>query len=163
MPNTALDELRRISAPGFQEQEIGRRIQLGQPQLQRLLQSLTAQLNRQGLFSASPVTRATSRATTEFAGDISRGFFEDIEERRGGLIGIISQIEQAERERKSRERSSLFGGIGGLAGTALSFIPGFGRESSLDRLIEQLLGQGGGGDTGDSFSNLDFSQYFGRP
>lgn len=143
--NIALREFERISSPQFQEQEIGRRVELGQPQLQRLLAQLTGRLNQQGLFSASPVTRATSRATSQFAGDITRGFFEDISGQRTGLIGIISQIEQAERERKSRDRSSLFGGIGSLAGTALSFIPGLGGSSQLDKLLELLTGQGGEG------------------
>lgn len=143
--NRLTEELRRLTDPQFQEQEISRRIDLGQPQLQRLLRQLTSRLNTQGLFSAAPVTRATSRATSEFAGDISRGFFEDIEERRFGLIELIEKIEQAERERKSRDRSSLFGGIGGLIGTGLSFIPGFGGGSEIDRLIQLLSGQDGGG------------------
>lgn len=136
-------EFSRLSDPAQQEEDLQRRIDLANPQLQRLLRGVESRLNRQGLFSASPVTRATTQATSQFTGDISRSYFENLDERRMGLLGIIAQIESEERRRKSQERSSLFGGIGSLIGTGLSFIPGL--NPGLQALLNLTGRRGGGG------------------
>ncbi len=140
-------EFERLSDPAQQEIELERRIDLANPQLQRFLRGVESRLNRQGLFSAAPVARATTQATSQFTGDISRSFFENLDERRMGLLEIIAQIESQERARKSRERSSLFGGIGGLIGTGLSFIPGL--NPGLQALLRLTGGRTGGSGAGD--------------
>lgn len=144
-------EFSRLSDPAQQEIELERRIDLANPQLQRFLRGIESRLSRQGLFSASPVARATTQATSQFTGDITRGYFENLDERRMGLLEIIAQIESQERARKSQERSSLFGGIGSLIGTGLSFIPGL--NPGL-RALQMLLGRrgtsgSGAGDIGE--------------
>ena len=49
----------QLSDPAYQQEELGRRIELAQPELQKLLRSLEARLNQQGLFSSAPVIRET--------------------------------------------------------------------------------------------------------
>lgn len=155
MPNGFEDiysEFERLSDPAFQEEELQGRISRANPQLQRFLRGIESRLNRQGLFSAAPVARATTQATSQFTGDITRGYFENLDERRMGLLEIIAQIESQERARKSRERSSLFGGIGSLIGTGLSFIPGL--NPGLQALLA-LTGRRGGGGGGGSIGEIN--------
>lgn len=117
-------EFSRLSDPEQQEAELQRRIDLASPQLQRFLRSTESRLNRMGLLSAAPLARATTQATSQFTGDISRSYFENLDQQRLGLLEIIAGIESEERARKSRERSSLFGGIGSFLGAGAGFLLG---------------------------------------
>jgi hypothetical protein len=146
----------RLNDPKYQQQEIGRRTELAAPELRDILAKIRSDLNRRGLFSTSPMTRATTQAGTEFASNIATGYYEDLDARQMNLLEIISRIEASERERKSREKTSLWEGIGGLAGTALSFIPGLGGAGGINKLIELLM-QGGGGGEGFEWMGGDTS------
>ncbi len=158
MPNgIAQREFDRLNDPARQQADLNRRLALANPQLQAILASTRSDLNRRGLFSSSPVSRASLQAGSQFASGISQNFFAGLEQRRTGLIGILAQIEEAERERKARERSSLFEGIGGLLGTGAGFLLGgpfgAGIGSQLGGQLGGQLNTHGGSFGSDGFSS----------
>ena len=116
MPNYALDEYRRITAPGYAQSEIGRRYQLAQPQLQQMLASLRAGLNQRGMYSEAPVTRATYRAGSDVMRGVTSDVYQNLDERKMALIQVLTQLQEMEKARKSQRSSSLWGGIGSLLG-----------------------------------------------
>ncbi len=143
------EEIRRYLAqledPEFVRGRIGERVETARPEFESVLKGIESRLNLQGLFSASPVTRAKFRAGSEFRRGITSDVFGEISRERTALFPVAGGLEQ---QRLGREQQAR-GGIGRFIGTALGtlpFIPGIGKVPMW--LFNLLRGRGGGDTAG---------------
>jgi hypothetical protein len=132
------DELKieygRLNDPNYLKELIGRRQALYQPELQKTYGRLDADLNRRGLFSASPVTRARYRATGEFNRGIAESVEQEQTEKWKTIMPILAQMEMLERQGKLQNKAGWMK----LIGTAL----GFGAGIALGPTKPWILGGG---------------------
>lgn len=154
--------LARLEDPAFVRGRIGERVETARPEFEDVLGGIESRLNLQGLFSASPVTRAKFRAASEFERGITSDVFGEISRERTALFPVAGSLEQ---QRLGREQQGRFG-IGKFIGTALGtlpFIPGIGK---VPMWLFNLLRGGAGGDTAggglESGFNPSILQYLAR-
>jgi len=144
MPNYLQDEYNRINNPNYAPNEINRRFSEANPELQKRLAMIRADLNRRGLFSASPVARSEYGAVSGLQNQISSDVYGNIDQQRMQLIQLLTQLQEAQRARRDQRNSSLFGGIGNLLGTVL----GQGIGYFQTRNLMNLLNNNGGNQNG---------------
>lgn len=146
-----IDQLRgefgRLNDPNYIKQLIAEKQTLFQPQLQESFSRIDADLNRRGLFSASPVTRGRFRATSEFNRGISQDVQGDVTRRYEMIAPLLAQLELAEKEGRRADKAGIFKLIGTILGTGAGFlIPG----------LKNFLPQG---DETGGFSNLSAPRF----
>ena len=114
----------RLNDPNYIKEMIARNQMLYRPELESSFKSLDADLNRRGLYSASPVTRSRYRATSEF----NRGIAQMTEQQRmkqwETILPLLAQLELAEKEGKRLDKSGWLKAIGSILGTGAGFFLG---------------------------------------
>ena len=135
-------EYGRLNDPKYLKELIARNQMLYQPQLQESFASLDADLNRRGLYSASPVTRSRYRATSQFNQGIAQMTQSEVTDRWKTILPLLAQLELAEKEGRRQDRAGLLKMIGTILGTGAGFLIG-GPPGAL-----------AGAGIGGSFSNM---------
>lgn len=123
-----LNELRtqfgRLNDPNYVKQLIAEKQALYQPQLQESYSRIDADLNRRGLYSASPVTRGRFRATSEFNRGISEQVQGDVQSRWQTILPLLAQLELAEKQGRRQDKAGIMKLIGTVLGTGAGFLIG---------------------------------------
>ena len=123
-----LDDLRseynRLGDPNYIKQLTAENQALYRPQLERTFDITDADLNRRGLFSASPVARSRYRAIGEFETGIAQKTQEDVFRRWQTVMPLIARMEELERQGKLQNRAGWMKLIGKVVGTGAGFLVG---------------------------------------
>ncbi len=143
------DELRadynRLNDPNYLQELTSRNQALYQPQLQRTFSSIDADLNRRGLFSASPVSRGRFQAGASFNTEIAKLSSGQIEQRRQQILPLLVALEQGRISRAQAARMGLFKFLGTALGTAGGFALGGPAGAIAGAGAGSSLGDYGGG------------------
>jgi hypothetical protein len=148
-----LDDVRRqmaeVNDPAYLANLVKSRRQVLMPDFQNLLTGLDAQLNRQGMFSSSPVTTARYNSANQFERGLTQTATDEMSQRWQTLLPVLAQLEQAEQQRKMANKAGWLKFFGGLAGTALPFVLGGPAGGGLAALMKLLQSGSGGSAMGD--------------
>lgn len=155
-----IDQLRgefgRLNDPNYVKQLIAEKQTLYQPQLQQSFTRIDADLNRRGLYSASPVTRGRFRATSEFNRGISEQVQGDVTRRYETILPLLAQLELAEKEGRRQDKAGIMKLIGTVLGTGAGFLIG----GPPGAAIGAGLGSEAGGSIGSvSAPKFDYTPY----
>ena len=150
-----IDQLRgefgRLNDPNFVKRVIAEKQTLFRPDLEQSFKSIDADLNRRGLYSASPVTRGRFRATSEFNRGISQDVQSDVTRRYETILPLLAQLELAEKEGRRADKAGIFKLIGAVLGTGAGFLLGGPPGAAIGGDL--------GGEAGGSFSNLSAPRF----
>ena len=123
-----IDEVRanlgQLNDPAFVKRLIAEQQALHQPQLEQTFRGIDTRLNQQGLFSASPVSRARFQAASQFQTGIAQNVQTDVSRRREQLLPLLAQLELAERQGRREDKAGILKAIATVVGTTAGFVIG---------------------------------------
>lgn len=130
----------RLRDPNYIKELIAQNQMNYRPELEKTFGSIDARLNRQGMFSASPVTTARYRAAGEFNRDIAKMTEEQIMTRWQTILPLLAQMEQADKEGRRQDKAGWLKLIGTVLGAGAGFL--------IDGPPGAAIGAGAGGSIG---------------
>lgn len=123
-----IDDLRtnlgQLNDPAFVKRLIAEQQALHRPELERTFKGIDVDLNRRGLFSASPVSRARFQAASQFQRGIAQNVQTDVSRRREQLLPLLAQLEIAERQGRRKDKAGILKAIGSIVGAGAGFLLG---------------------------------------
>lgn len=123
-----IDDLRtnlgQLNDSAFVKRLIAEQQALHRPELEQTFKSVDADLNRRGLFSASPVSRARFQAASQFQTGIAKNVQTDVARQRAQLLPLLAQLELAERQGRRQDKAGILKLIGTVVGTGAGFLLG---------------------------------------
>jgi hypothetical protein len=114
----------RLNDPAYVKQLISEQQTLHQPELEASYKRIDVDLNRRGMFSSSPVTRARYQATSEFNRGIAMNVQRDVSSQRAQIIPLLVQLELAEREGRRQDKAGIMKLIGTAIGAGAGIMVG---------------------------------------
>ena len=127
-------ELARLDSPEFIQEQFD----INAPILESGIAAGESRLNKQGLFSASPVARSQARVTSEF----NRALLGQREGRRSSLLDLIGSVSGGASGETGRNRAFSTAEFGDFSSSIADLVGGIEQRRGLDQLLD-LFKQGG--------------------